>query len=64
MGDWYTEAKETLLREIADIFAGGESAEEIVTRTYSYLSDSGFIDYDIEKEILYEEYYDGDGPRS
>lgn len=57
MRDWYTEAKKRMLEELAD--TTGLSLEDVET-VYNELSDIGFIDYDIEKDILLEDYCDED----
>lgn len=45
--DWYDAAVEQLFEELSDM-SGAEA--------YSFLSEIGLIDYDVEKEILWERY--------
>lgn len=53
MSDWYDTSKEILFNEAAkETNLSIEQVKEI----YSFLSNIGLIDYDIEKEILYDRY--------
>jgi signal recognition particle GTPase len=53
MSDWFTESYEKLIKEIAD---SGDIDEDDVRHVYSYLSNIGLIDYDVEKEIYWDLY--------
>ena len=52
--DWFTEGKDRLIREIASDLG---HPQNVVANIYSWLTDTGFIDYDIEKEVIYDRYY-------
>lgn len=53
MADWFDRGLEDFHREMADEF-GVEL--DLVRTLYYYLSNEGFIDYDTEKELIYERY--------
>lgn len=53
MADWFDAATKCLIDEaVADT---GLTAEQF-NAAYSFLNEVGLIDYDIEKEVLYERY--------
>lgn len=51
--DWYTTARKEFM---LDLWFGAEVSPEDAERVYTYLSNVGLIDYDIEKEYLWENY--------
>lgn len=53
MSDWYTRALEFLTEEAIEQTGVNETQFNVV---YSFLNEIGLIDYDIEKEVLYERY--------
>lgn len=53
MSDWYDRASEMLE---ADVCKQCGITSEQFTEIYSFLNEIGLIDYDIEKEVLYERY--------
>lgn len=53
MSDWYTRALEFLTEEAIEQTGVNEAQFNVV---YSFLNQIGLIDYDIEKEVLYERY--------
>lgn len=53
MADWYDKALEEFQ---IDGYLASEVSHTDFQRVYSYLSDCGLIDYDIEKEYLYDNY--------
>lgn len=55
--DWYDKAYKELIEDIQ--YSTGLTADAIM-RVYSYLSNVGLIDYDIEKEFLYNTYVEGE----
>ena len=56
--DWYTKARKEFL---FDLFVNTETTTfEDAEKVYLYLVRVGLIDYDIEKEFLYDEYVDGE----
>lgn len=55
--NWFDESLEKLYNEIAE---GTGLAVDQVQYVYTYLANFGLIDYDIEKELLYDYYVDGD----
>lgn len=64
MGNWFDESYEKLIEDIAEI---AEISIEAVKEVYSYLSNIGLIDYDVEKEVFWdlygsEEDLDGEDP--
>lgn len=58
MADWYDEGYDALISDMADtieeMVKAGASFREIAEVTYGTLSEDGFIDYDVEKDIFYE----------
>jgi len=53
MKDWY----ETALKELMfDLYIAAEVTPEQAQRVYTALSKMGLIDYDLEKEYLYDAY--------
>lgn len=57
MADWYDKAQDSLVEE-AIAYTG--LTEEQFNEAYSFLNEIGLIDYDIEKEVLYERYAEED----
>lgn len=55
MSDWFDEAQESLKSEA--VAATGVTADQF-NAVYGFLSEIGLIDYDTEKEVLYERYVD------
>ena len=55
MADWYDNAKDMLMLNISK--QAGISRPK-VRHVYSILVNMGFIDYDVEKETLWEHYVD------
>lgn len=53
MSDWYERAQEMLE---ADACKHANVSVDQFTAIYSFLNEIGLIDYDIEKEVLYERY--------
>lgn len=54
--NWYTKGYNLLMDELTDIVADNNEPEQIAKAVYSFLNEVGLIDYDIEKEILFERY--------
>ena len=55
MADWYDKAQDSLVEEAV---ATTGLTEAQFNEAYSFLNEIGLIDYDIEKEVLYERYAD------
>ena len=55
MSDWYDQAQEMLE---ADVCKHAGVSREQFNAVYGFLNDIGLIDYDTEKEVLYERYVD------
>lgn len=53
MSDWYDEGVNKIRIELAE--AAGITAEQ-ANKAYGFLNEVGLIDYDIEKDVLYERY--------
>lgn len=53
MADWFDEAQKCLEEEA--IAEAGVTAEQF-NAVYGFLSEIGLIDYDVEKEVLYDRY--------
>lgn len=53
MSDWYDKAKKEFMR---DLYFNAEVSPEDAQKVYSYLVNVGLIDYDVEKECLYDIY--------
>jgi len=53
MADWYDNGLVELRKEACE---AAEITEEQFIAVYGFLSEIGLIDYDIEKEILFERY--------
>lgn len=53
MADWYDKAQKELVEEAV---ASTSLTEEQFIEAYSFLNEIGLIDYDVEKEVLYERY--------
>lgn len=51
--DWYHEAREEFLK---DLYLFNDVAEEDARKIYGYLCEQGLVDYDIEKEYLWDNY--------
>ena len=57
MSDWYTNGKNQLLNDLVH----DTGVEDLQVRlVYSHLFELGIIDYDIEKEVIWELYGDED----
>lgn len=56
MTEWYDKGRQEVLDNIAEIIFGNGKAPTMETAVdiYGWLSEQGFIDYDVEKEIFYE----------
>lgn len=55
MADWY----DTALKEFKqDLWTFNEVAPEAADKIYNYLCEIGLIDYDTEKEYLWDNYAD------
>lgn len=57
MADWYDNAKKEFM---LDLWTFTETDPEAAQKIYSYLVNEGLIDYDIEKEYLYDNYAEED----
>lgn len=57
MADWFELGYDRL---IEDLVEKTDVSEEDVKTVYSWLVNIGLIDYDIEKEIIYEKYCSDD----
>lgn len=57
MSDWYDEGMDKIRVELAE--AAGITIEQAVT-AYGFLSEAGLIDYDVEKEVIFERYNETD----
>lgn len=57
MADWYDNAKKEFM---LDLWTFTETDPETAQKIYSYLVNEGLIDYDIEKEYLYDNYVEED----
>lgn len=57
MSDWYDKALEEFK---IDGYLASEVSPEEFNRVYAFLSNVGLIDYDVEKEYLYNEYTEGE----
>lgn len=55
MSDWYSQARAELIDEV--VAETGLTAEQF-QQAYAFLNEIGLIDYDIEKEVLYDRYID------
>jgi len=53
MSDWYDKAYEEFMQ---DLWSFNSVSPEDAKKIYGYLSDIGLIDYDNEKEYLYDNY--------
>ena len=53
--DWYSDGNDRLMKEISSDLG---HPQNVVANIYSCLVNTGFIDYDIEKEVIYDRYYD------
>ncbi len=53
MTDWYDTGKAELFKEASE---ETELPEEKVKAVYSFLSEIGIIDYDIEKDVVFDRY--------
>lgn len=53
MSDWYNEAFEAYIAEVAEYHGLDVN---VVKRVYAHLVEDGLIDYDIEKEFLADWY--------
>lgn len=51
--DWYDKAREEFL---FDLYIHTETDPNSANKIYSYLSEIGLVDYDVEKEFLYDNY--------
>lgn len=61
MADWYDTAKKEFM---LDLWTFTETTPEAAEKIYAYLVNEGLIDYDIEKEFLYDNYVeDGEAER-
>jgi hypothetical protein len=59
--DWYDKAKKELLETLSGIVSANDTPEESARAVYSYLSEIDMIDYDIEKEVLWDQFCDEEG---
>jgi len=57
MSDWYTERQKLLVEEATSEL---DVTEEDFQKVYSFLTELGLIDYDIEKDIFWERYMDNE----
>ena len=57
MADWYDTAKKEFM---LDLWTFTETTSEAAEKIYAYLVNEGLIDYDIEKEFLYDNYVEED----
>lgn len=57
MSDWYSRARQEFLYDLA-LF--NDVTPEVAQKIYSYLFNEGVVDYDIEKEYLYDNYVEED----
>lgn len=55
MADWYDKALEEFIEEASTYL---KVSPEKFTEIYGYLSNIGLVDYDIEKEYLYDNFSD------
>jgi len=53
MSDWYDAGKAEYMRDLA---AATRIPQEQIERLYSLLCEDGLIDYDVEKEFLFDRY--------
>jgi len=51
--DWYTKARNDFMQ---DLWSFNEVSPEDAQTIYSYLVNVGLIDYDVEKDFLWDEY--------
>ena len=56
MSDWYDEGLSKLKEELTNIVVDNNEPEQIASAIYGFLNEIGLIDYDNEKEILWERY--------
>lgn len=56
-GDWYSEGLRKLKDEMIDLVSEGNEPDQVVNYVYRFLSEIGIIDYDIEKEVIWERYF-------
>ncbi len=56
MADWYDNAKKEFM---LDLWTFNDVDPDAAQRVYSYLVNEGLIEYDVEKEFLYDNYVDG-----
>ena len=53
--DWYDFGRASILTDIEDLIRRhNEFPDDAAKAIYALLSEYGFIDYDVEKEIFYE----------
>ena len=52
--DWYTEGKAAVILEMCDEL---DLQEDVALSVYNWLEEFGLIDYDIEKELIYNYLY-------
>lgn len=57
MSDWYEEGYDELIDDISD---ETKVSKDNVKLVYSYLVNVGIIDYDIEKEVIFDLYGKGE----
>lgn len=55
--DWYTKAREEF---IFDLWTNNEVEPDAAKKIYYYLCDEGLVDYDVEKDYLYDNYVEDD----
>ena len=53
--DWYETARAEFLQDLGDF---NNVTREDAKRIYAYLAEIGLVDYDIEKEYLFDNYTD------
>ena len=53
MTDWYTKGRAELIEEIVEECGVSEDQANSV---YSFLSEIGIVDYDIEKDVIFDRY--------
>jgi hypothetical protein len=53
---WYEKGYKLLMQDLIEIAEDSNNPEETAKNIYAFLSNIGMIDYDIEKEVIFEEY--------
>lgn len=58
MPNWYDEGYERMMQYILDSCAG--LTREQVRDVYAVMSEIGLIDYDTEKEVIWDQFYEAE----